>query len=159
MQPRARGPRKQQAPTAHAAEKPSSEKTGQADRSTDSDRARDLVRRAASQPDTREFVLRAPWCGHTVMAHEPTAAAAAPDVSPRAASVRVCGPVDRRVGLLAQAVDVPAKDENGRLVAILRRPIGYPSGPLPGDPSRFDPPPACAALPPMAALRCLVGGR
>lgn len=51
---------------------------------------------------------------------------------------------------------------NGEVVVILRRDVGFPSGPLPADPGRFPPgvdprQRVCGVLSPVAAARCLAG--
>jgi hypothetical protein len=82
----------------------------------------------------------------------------APVVSP------VSAMVDRRDIPDVFSIDTRIVSKEGELLAILRREFGYPAGRLPGDPGRFpstvDPRLAvCHMLSPVAAARCLGGGR
>jgi hypothetical protein len=108
----------------------------------------------------RQGLYQAAWAGHTFARAVPEVEAAA--VRPVPVPSPVQGTVDRRDLLTVFSIDTKVV-ANGQVLAILRRPAGYPSGPLPGDPSRFaagiDPRQAvCHVLSPAAAARCLRGG-
>jgi len=71
-------------------------------------------------------------------------------------------PIDRSDPIDVFSIDVPVKTPDGTVLEILRRPFGYPSGRLPGDPGPvppgFDPrTEICHVLSPAAAARCLFG--
>jgi hypothetical protein len=122
----------------------------------------------AREPSRDELVARqglyqAAWAGRTFARAVPRAV---PEVEAAVRPVPVPSPVqgtvDRRDLLTVFSIDTKVV-ANGQVLAILRRPAGYPSGPLPGDPSRFaagiDPRQAvCHVLSPAAAARCLRGG-
>ncbi len=104
-------------------------------------------------------MLRAPWGGRTL---EPGAAAAAEVAEPAQAAVMLRAPIDRSDPIDVFSIDVPVKTPDGTVLEILRRPFGYPSGRLPGDPGPvppgFDPrTEICHVLSPAAAARCLFG--
>jgi hypothetical protein len=107
----------------------------------------------------RDLLPPAPWRGGVSQPAEPEAALER--------AVRVDSPVhavvDRRDLLGVFSIDTKFV-VNGQVRAVLRRPFGYPSGPLPGDPgpfsSAFDPRlGVCHVLSGPAAARCLGGGR
>jgi len=107
----------------------------------------------------RGFVVRAPWRGRALVSEPeaPKEARPAPVLSP------VQGAVDRSAPLDVFSIDTEIK-VRGRVLVVLRRPYGHPSGPLPGDPGRFasrvDPRlGVCHVLSAAAAGRCLRGGR
>ena len=59
-----------------------------------------------------------------------------PTVVPTPAQSPVQSTVDRSVPLDVFFIDTEIKS-NGHVIVILRRPYGYPSGPMPGDPAGF----------------------
>src|SRR3954447_23636168 len=70
--------------------------------------------------------------------------------------------VDRSVPTATFSLDVPVRNKAGKVIEILRRPLGYPSGPLPADPGYLpggvDPRTAiCHILSRGAAARCSQG--
>lgn len=77
---------------------------------------------------------RAPWGGRALeedkeLLEQPVAArAAVPAILP------VQAPIDRTNQLDVFSVDTEVKKSDGTVLRILRRPWGFPSGPLPGDP-------------------------
>jgi hypothetical protein len=81
----------------------------------------------------RGLVVQAPWRGHALSPElEPLKAKPARTQSP------VLRTVNRSVPLDVFSVDTEIK-ANGQVLVILRRPYGFPSGRLPGDPARFTP--------------------
>jgi hypothetical protein len=119
----------------------------------------------------RDLVLRTPWRGRTMdfsSTVDVELAAVVEEAAPALAAGRPrtpaqTGTVDRSVPLDAFSIDTPVLI-GGRVAVVLRRPLGYPAGPLPADQGRFvagvDPRVAiCRALGPGAAARCLGGAR
>jgi len=114
----------------------------------------------------RGSISRVPWMGGEAMAPraaEAVARAVAPSaaVAPSGPSFPV--PVDRSIALEDFTRDINIVVD-GRIIAVLRRSAGYPSGRLPGDPSRWVPESTpgtavCDALSPRAAARCLAAWR
>lgn len=103
--------------------------------------------------------MKAPWCGRSYKS-EPRQA-----VPARAANILpVQAPIDRTNPLDVFSIDVQVKAPDGTVLEILRRPMGFPSGPLPGDPgpvplgfdSRLG---VCHVLSINAAARCLQSRR
>ena len=79
----------------------------------------------------RGLMIQAPWCGRA-MSRE----VESPRVVPTPAQSPVQSPVDRSVPLDVFSIDTEIKS-NGHVIVILRRPYGFPSGPMPGDPAGF----------------------
>lgn len=107
----------------------------------------------------RGGVVRAAWCGRVLVSEPeaPKVARPAPVLSP------VQGAVDRSAPLDVFSIDTEIKVRE-KILVVLRRPYGHPSGPLPGDPGRFssrvDPRlGVCHVLSAAAAVRCLRGDR
>jgi hypothetical protein len=113
----------------------------------------------------RGLVAKAAWRGSVAELGDRRAAmeAAAGELqAPLPEPVRA--PIDRTVPADVFSIDLPVKNEQGKVVAILRRPLGYPAGLLPGDPGamppRFDSLGGiCRVLSPAAAARCAIRGR
>jgi len=109
----------------------------------------------------RRMVVGVPWCGRSSFpsAERDVGQARLGRAEAPEAKVAVQGPVDRREPLEAATVDVTVRGPDGTVLVILRRDLGFPSGPLPGDPFAFGPgtpvSAVCASLPAPAALRCL----
>lgn len=112
-----------------------------------------------------DLVAKAPWRGVATSLSE---AAPAPDSTGVAVSARpdpVRAPIDRRVPAAVFTVDKPVRiPETQKVVLILRRPLGFPAGSLPGDPGSFRPAlgsaySVCHVLAPAAAFRCAMRGR
>jgi hypothetical protein len=111
----------------------------------------------------RGLVARAPWRGST-FEPEPAAAPslAGPAPVPAHLVLPVRAPIDRTDPIDVFSLDVQVKAADGRVLAILRRPLSFPSGSLPGDPAPFaagfDPRLGiCHVLSTAAAARCLLG--
>lgn len=100
----------------------------------------------------RGLVTRVPWAGERVSPSERGGARASGATGPptsRIAATRA--PVDRRESPEVFTVDVTLRDpKSGNVLLILRRPFGFPSGPLPGDPGSFAP---CSTLRVGSAMR------
>jgi hypothetical protein len=111
----------------------------------------------------RVLRVHAPFGGRALEPEpEPEPEAEAVVVRPTPVVSPVSAIVDRRDVLAVFSIDTKVF-RDGRLRGILRNPLGYPSGPLPGDPGRFtsavDPRlGVCHVLSPSAAARCLRGG-
>jgi hypothetical protein len=114
----------------------------------------------------RGFVSRAPWGGKTYRPTdqlEGTEAKEADRSASRAVAARA--PVDRRQAPEVFSIDVVVRDpDTGRALIILRRPLGSPSGRLPGDPGPYGPVvdsgrAVCHVLAPGPAARCGLRGR
>jgi len=111
------------------------------------------------------------WAGrapaHVLEAPRPAAAQRAPAAGPARVQAGLVVPaqtrtVDRAVPCDIFFLDVDVKDSSGTVLAVLRRPQGYPSGPLPADPGSFsgtaDPrTQVCRVLAPGAGARCARG--
>jgi len=109
----------------------------------------------------RGFVLQAPWGGLTIRP-DAEAAPAAEAPPPAHAVVAVRAPIDRTDPAEVFSVDTNVKLPDGTVLQILRRPFGFPSGRLPGDPGPvpvgFEPGrEICDVLSPPAAARCRLG--
>jgi hypothetical protein len=112
-----------------------------------------------------DLVSKAPFRGALtrVAEDEPTPGAAAAAAASRRDPVRA--PIDRAVPPDVFSLDRLVRNpQNNKVVRILRRPLGFPSGSLPGDPGAF--PPlfdasygVCHVLASAAALRCAARGR
>ena len=91
----------------------------------------------APRPPVREelivrgLVMQAPWRGRAMSGEAET-----PTVAPTPAQPPVQSTVDRSVPLDVFSIDTEIKS-NGHVIVVLRRPYGYPSGPMPGDPAGF----------------------
>lgn len=79
----------------------------------------------------RSLTPKAPWSGYA-MSRE----VEAPTVVPTPAQSPVQSTVDRSVPLDVFSIDTEIKS-NGHVIVVLRRPYGFPSGPMPGDPAGF----------------------
>jgi hypothetical protein len=79
----------------------------------------------------RGLMIQAPWRGHA-MSRE----VEAPTVVSTPAQSPVQSTVDRSVPLDVFSIDTEIKS-NGHVIVVLRRPYGFPSGPMPGDPAGF----------------------
>jgi len=79
----------------------------------------------------RGLVMQAPWRGRAMSGE-----AEIPTVVPTPAQPPVQSTVDRSVPLDVFFIDTEIKS-NGHVIVILRRPYGYPSGPMPGDSAGF----------------------
>ncbi len=120
--------------------------------------AAQLLPRNAWAGRASAHVLEAP---RDLAARPAAAAARAPALAGLVVPVQT-RTVDRAVPCDIFFLDVDVKDSTGKVLAVLRRPQGYPSGPLPSDPGSFsgtaDPRTSvCRVLAPGAAARCARG--
>lgn len=112
-----------------------------------------------------DLVAKAPWCGAVTRRFEAPPEPSSMDAAVTARPEPVRAPIDRSVPPDVFTVDKPVRNpETQKAVLILRRPLGFPAGSLPGDPGAFPPvfDPAygiCHVLAPAAALRCAMRGR
>jgi len=114
----------------------------------------------------RGQVARLPWAGASVPFTQPMARAALATRVTRPAPLELPrAPVDRNVPPTTFTLDVPVRDEDtNRVVFILRREYGFPSGAFPTDAAAVRPAydavrGVCRALAPGAAIRCAAWGR
>ena len=114
--------------------------------------------------DVSDLVHKAPFGGTLARVPDDEAAPAAAAVAAsRLDPVRA--PINRALPAEVFSLDKLVRNpETNKVVRILRRPFGFPSGSLPGDPGAF--PPlfdasygVCHVLAPAAALRCAARGR
>jgi hypothetical protein len=91
----------------------------------------------APRPPVREeliargLMMQAPWRGHAMSRDVEV-----PTIVPTPAQSPVQSTVNRSVPLDVFSIDTEIKS-NGRVIVVLRRPYGFPSGPMPGDPAGF----------------------
>lgn len=129
----------------------------------------DNARGRNTETRARGVTGRIPWAGSGVTEMEPvvtvaTAAAPSAGVSCPPPGRQARTPIDRGVAPPVFTLDVPVRNpETQQVVLILRRPYGFPSGGLPGDPSLMRTLPGATvahrAIVPMAASRAARWGR
>lgn len=108
---------------------------------------------------------KAPWCGTARTDYEETTSAWVPQVSLTGVTDPVRAPIDRAEPPDVFSLDKQVRDpRTDKVVIVLRRPLGFPSGSLPADPGAFRPrvevgQGLCHVLAPIAALRCTSRGR